>query len=67
MKSGVVAGTWNNNEGLERITYGREIEYFEVYIATNTSGENERGVGVLKKFKVKQGKDVNSWYSSSRG
>lgn len=35
--AGLVAEMWNVAEGLERVTYGRDIDYFEVYAAKATS------------------------------
>lgn len=28
--AGLIAGTWNGCEGLERLTNGRDIDYFEI-------------------------------------
>lgn len=62
-------GTWNVSERLERLTHGRGIEEFEVYVASgkHTPGVNEREVGLLRRYKGKEEKQRGYWYSLNEG
>lgn len=67
IEGGMVRGGWNESNGIERLTYGRDIEEYRIYFAKATTGVNPRQAGVLRVPIKKVGKKDGEFYSLNEG